>query len=58
MGSDNCPYCDGESDIIDDTVRRCRECGAYFDAEDDLEGMWDRTSRHKTRPDDGYDLDE
>lgn len=30
---------------------RCGNCGQYWDIEDDTEGLWDRSSRHKTRLD-------
>lgn len=54
----NCPFCDAPGKAVGEEVFKCIDCGEYFEAEDETESNWDRSSRHKTRPDDGYDEDE
>lgn len=52
MGPDlTCPECDLPCFAMSDDVMRCGNCGQYWDIEDDTEGLWDRSSRHKTRLD-------
>lgn len=56
MAEENCPFCVDIIGIpVSDGVLRCPECGEYYDLEDEEESLWDRSSRHKTRLDDGYD---
>lgn len=50
----NCPFCDIPGEPVGEEVFKCGDCGAYYDAQDETESNWDRSSRHKTRPDDGY----
>jgi ribosomal protein L37AE/L43A len=54
-----CPYCDSEDcKEMSPGVIRCNTCGSYYELDDDMQGNWDRSSRHKTRMEDGYDFDE